>query len=236
MHDQNSTTLDFPLNWLELERGCLLHNLAGIRALVGPARIMAIVKTNAYGAGAVGMAQALSQAGVDAFGVGSVAEGVELRASGIVGTILCLTYFTPPDVQAIFQYDLTPAVFTLDAARLLSQRAQAMHRRMRLWIKVDTGLGRIGVPFQSAREFVLQVAGQPGLEIEGLFSALAEDPERDRTQVQRLLDVRRQLPEPGGLRLSIASSNGILSLHRVTWTWSGPASCCSGWIRANEIE
>lgn len=213
MSEQNLTTLDFPLSWLELDRPCLLHNLAGIRALVGTARIMAIVKTNAYGAGAVGMAQALSQAGVDAFGVGSVAEGVELRASGIVGTILCLTYFTPPDVEAIFQHDLSPSVFTLDAARLLSRRAQAIHRRVRIWIKVDTGLGRIGVPFQSARDFVFQVAGQPGLEIEGLFSTLTEDPERDWIQVQRLVDVRRRLPESGGLRLSIASSNGILSLR-----------------------
>src|SRR5512143_1620231 len=118
MHGQNSTTLDFPLSWLELDRDGLLHNLAGIRTLVGTARIMAIVKTNAYGAGAVGMAQALAQAGVDAFGVGSVAEGVELRDSGIVGTILCLTFFTLHDVEAIFQYDLSPAVFTVDAARL----------------------------------------------------------------------------------------------------------------------
>jgi len=216
MREQDPPALNFPLSWLELDRDSLLHNFAGIRMLVGPARIMAIVKTNAYGAGAVGIARVLSQAGIDAFGLGSISEGIELRAAGIAGTLLCLTYFTPPDVEAIFQYDFTPTVFTLDAARLLSRHAQAIKRRVRLWIKVDTGLGRLGVPFQSARDFIMQVVQQPELEIEGLFSTLTEDPERDAIQVQRLIDVRRQLPELVGLRhnmrLSIASSNGILSL------------------------
>ena len=86
--------LDSPTSWVELSRANLLHNLAGVRALVGGAKIMAVVKANAYGAGAVGMARVLAGAGVDAFGVATVAEGIELRQSGIAGTIVCLAYFT----------------------------------------------------------------------------------------------------------------------------------------------
>jgi len=172
---------------------------------------MAVVKANAYGVGAVGVAQALSSAGIDAFGVANVAEGVELRENGIAGTILCLSYFTKDEIDVIFKYDLTPTVFTLEAACLLSQRAQAAHRRQPVWVKVDTGLGRLGVPYPAAGDFIQQLAGQTGLEIKGLLSTLTENPERDPIQVQRLLDVRRQMPEPTKIQLSLASSHGILS-------------------------
>ena len=205
--------LESPTCWLELSRANLLHNLAGVRALVGASKIMAAVKANAYGAGAVGVARVLSSASVDAFGVATVAEGVELREHGIAGEILLLTYFTRDEVDAIFDYDLAPALFTVDAARRLAEHAQATNRRARVWIKVDTGLGRLGVPFQSARGFIQQVMQYSGMEVAGLFSTLTENPARDQMQVQRLLDVRRHVPEFGGVPLSIASSNGILSLR-----------------------
>ncbi len=201
--------IESPLSWLELNRANLLHNLVGIRALVGKTRIMAVVKANAYGAGAVAVAQELFAAGVDLFGVASVREGVELRESGIAGAIVCLTYFTRDEIDALFESDLTPAIFTVDAAHALSERARALNRRARVWIKVDTGLGRIGVPFQVARNFIEQIARLDGLEIEGVFSTLTENPARDKIQIQRLNDLRRQLSE--GVLFSIASSNGILS-------------------------
>ncbi len=114
-----------PACWIELSVERLLHNLAGVRRLVGPrpgttgpgatgpgatgpgttgaaaagARIMAVVKANAYGAGAPGMARVLSAAGVDAFAAGSVAEAAALRAGGIRGVFCCLTYFTDQDAR-----------------------------------------------------------------------------------------------------------------------------------------
>ena len=109
--------LDAPTSWLELSRENLLHNLIGVRALVGKATIMAVLKANAYGAGAVGMAKMLSEAGVDAFGVATVTEGAELRQSGITGTILCLAYFTQQEVPMIFEHHLTPSIFTPAAMR-----------------------------------------------------------------------------------------------------------------------
>ncbi len=201
-----------PLSWLELNRAHLLHNLMGIRALVGKTSIMAVLKANAYGAGAVGMAQALSFAGADAFAVADVHEAIELRENNVAGMILCLTYFTPDQVEALFDYNLTPALFTFDAASWLSDYAQAMNRRLPVWIKVDTGLGRLGVPVHEAPGFIRQVA-QSSLEIQGLFSTLTENRARDRIQVQRLRSLRQQMPELASIPLSAASSHGILSLR-----------------------
>lgn len=77
--------------WLELDRSAVAHNARQLAALVAPARIMAVIKANAYGAGAVPIAQALAETGIDAFAVASVAEAIELRAAGVRGTILVLT-------------------------------------------------------------------------------------------------------------------------------------------------
>ena len=199
-------------SWLELGRESLLHNLRGVKALVGQSQIMAIVKANAYGAGAVEMARTLAADGINAFGVSSVSEGVELRKGGIKGNILCLTYLMPDEIDALFEYNLTPAIFTLDTARLISERARAKNCRKRVWIKVDTGLGRIGVPFQAAPDFIRQVAEETHLQVEGLFSTLTEILERDLVQVRRLVGLRQAMGLVN-VKLSIASSNGILSLR-----------------------
>lgn len=214
-----------PLNWLELSRTNLLHNLAGVRALVGRARIMAVVKANAYGAGAVEMARVLAGAGVDAFGVATVAEGVELRQAGIAGPIVCLAYFAAQEAPAIFEHDLTPSLYNLAAARWLAAQAHALGRRQPVWIKVDTGLSRLGVPYAAVAGFMREVDGLTNLQIAGVFSTLTENPARDLIQVQRLLAVRGAWtardrhpgrPDaatgPDAVLFSLASSNGILSL------------------------
>jgi alanine racemase len=200
-----------PTSWLELDRAHLLHNLAAVRKIVHPARVMPVVKANAYGAGAVPIATALAADGVDAFAVATVPEGVELRQAGIAGTVLVLTYFDRDEVDAILDHDLRPAVFTADAAKALSGRARDRRATARAWVKVDTGLGRLGVPHGEAPGFVCAIAALPGLRVEGLFSTLAETPERNARQVPRLRQVRAALTDLGPLALSIASSQGILS-------------------------
>ncbi len=211
--------LDGPTSWLELSRAALTHNLEGIQRLVGAALIMAVVKANAYGVGAIGMAQALAAAGVRLFGVATVAEAVKLRQAGVAGQIVCLAWFTRSEVPALFEHALTPAVFDLEAARLLDAHARAVGQRLPVWVKIDTGLSRLGVPVATATDFLRQLLALPGLQIAGLFSTLTENPGRDPIQTQRLLAVRRAFfaltrPRPGqnDLPLSLASSHGIISL------------------------
>jgi alanine racemase len=164
------------------------------------------------------MARELASAGVTAFGVATVAEGAALRQAGIAGMILCLAFFAREQVDLILEHDLTVSLFTLQAGQLLAGRAAALGRRAAVWVKVDTGLGRHGVPWQEAPDLCLALRQVAGLEIIGLFSTLTEHPERDPIQVQRLLEVRRALErarsETGqsNLPLSLASSHGIVAL------------------------
>ncbi|MBI5877530.1 MAG: alanine racemase [Chloroflexi bacterium] len=199
------------LNWLELSRGALLHNLAAARALAGTARIIAVVKANAYGAGAVGVVRVLEQAGVDAFAVATVAEGVELRQAGIGGLVLCLTYFTSDEVDAIMAHDLTPAVFTSDAAQMVADAVRRNGRRQSVWVKVDTGLNRLGVPHADAPAFLRAILAEPNLQLTGVFSTIAETPERDARQLERMRALRT-LPELAGVPFSLASSHALMAM------------------------
>ena len=201
-----------PNHWLELDRAALRHNAARIRALVAPARVMPVVKANYYGAGAVPIAQELEAQGVDAFAVAAVREAIELRAAGIRGRLVVLTYFDRDDADAILVHGIEPVVFTPESAGWLSERAATTKRRARVWIKVDTGLGRLGVRFDAAAGFARMVAKQPGLELAGLLSTLAENPERTATQMSRLTSVRDDLRDLGALPMSLGSTQGLLTL------------------------
>ncbi len=200
-----------PANWLELSRANLWHNLAGVRALCGDAQIMAVVKANAYGAGAAGMAQALAAAGVTLFGVATVAEGIALRQARVAGRIVCLAYCAREEAPALFDYDLIPSIYTLAAARLLDAEARARGRRLPVWIKVDTGLHRLGVPYLAAADFLAAVLALDGLEVAAVFTTLTENPGRDPVQAQRLLDLRAVLPSLARVPFSLVSSHGLLS-------------------------
>lgn len=198
-------------SWLELSRSNLVHNLARTKALCGDARVVAVVKANAYGAGAVGMAGVLSDIGVDAFAVATVAEGVLLRQQGIAGQIVCLTPFSLNEVEALRDADLTPMVFAAEAVACLEDHQTLDGKPWEVWVKVETGLNRFGVARDMAASFLRQLAVRPSIRIGAIYSTLTENPDVDPLQTARLLDVRRQIPELGDPPLSIASSNAILS-------------------------
>jgi alanine racemase len=197
---------------LELSRAALAHNLAGVERLVAPAQVMAVLKANAYGAGAVGIARVLEDNSVTRFAVATVDEGVELRESGIGGDILCLTYFDVSDVEAIRHHRLTPTVFSPGGVSILNALAKRSGERVRVWVKVDTGLGRLGVPVSEAHGFIDDILERGTLQIAGVLSTLSENRSRDPLQLSRLLELRRRLEDLPGALWSIASSHGILSL------------------------
>ena len=198
--------------WLELSRSALLHNLAGVRRLVEPAQVMAVVKANAYGAGAVGVAGVLQDGGVTRFAVATVDEAVALREAGIDGDILCLTYFDHGDAAAIRHHELTVTVSSDSSVSTLSAIVREGSGRLRVWVKVDTGLGRLGVPVERAAAFVASILRDTPLDVTGIYSTLAESRKRDRQQLARLLELRQQLPAGIDATWSLASSHGILTL------------------------
>jgi len=197
---------------LELNREALAHNLAGVYRLASPAQVMAVVKANAYGAGATGIARMLEDDGVTRFAVATVDEGAALRESGISGEILCLTYFDAGDAETIQRHRLTVTVFSRASVSILSDLAARTAQGVRVWVKVDTGLGRLGVPVDEAQAFIEAIAGERHLHIGGVYSTLTEDRARDPEQLARLLDLRRRLTLAPTAVWSIASSHGILSL------------------------
>jgi alanine racemase len=159
----------------KIHLGLLEKNLHQIKARVGHRKIIAVVKANAYGHGAVGIAKHLikSSPQVTMLGVASFDEGIALREAGIKTPILLMTGFAVNRMKELFAYRLTPALFDLPTLSALSRYAKKVRCEMRVHLKVDTGMGRLGVPPDEALGFI-QKAVESGITVEGIFSHFAE--------------------------------------------------------------
>lgn len=133
-------------------------------------RIMAMVKADAYGHGMIQAAIHFSQAGCDCFGVAKIQEGVELRRAGIQGQIFVLLGFQASQEQLFIEYDLTPVIFDYQALELLSQAAVRNVKDMAVHLKVDCGMGRLGIMPSQLEEFLDRLEEYPGICLGGIMS------------------------------------------------------------------
>ena len=198
--------------WLEIDLNNIVWNLQQIRERVGKRPIMAVIKANAYGHGVVEVGKFLEKQKIDFLAVGNFREALQLRESGVKTSTLNFGSFAKPEAREIVQRDISQSVYTDDVG-LLAEVARESNRIAKVHIKVDTGLGRIGVPYHKALPFVEKVATTPGVEIEGIFTPFTEDDEFDRVQLQRFLEVCEGAKKKGisvGLRHA-ASSAGVIS-------------------------
>jgi alanine racemase len=173
--------------WVEISLPQLLENYRIIREHVGPERaIMAIVKADAYGHGLSEVARTLSAAGADWFGVTSADEGIELRQICITQPILLLTGFWEGEQSALTDYDLVPAVYSEDQLAAIEAWGQRTDKRIRFHLKVNTGMGMLGLHWQEVGRFVELYRRMQHVELEGLFEqfAEAEDFTKQRTEEQ----------------------------------------------------
>jgi alanine racemase len=141
-------------------------------------KILAVVKADAYGHGAIPISLKLEKLGVAYLGVAISDEGVQLREGGIKAPILILGGLYRKDVDQVFKHDLTPVVFEKESLRLLSKGAEMQRGMVRVHLKVDTGMGRLGVPMNLWSEFLKELKRFPKIEIEGIlshFSMIYED-------------------------------------------------------------
>ncbi len=114
-----------PLSYVRVDLGAIAHNVGALKQHLGPnVELMAVVKANAYGHGAVEVAQVALQNGASRLAVARIAEGVQLRQAGITAPILIMGYFLPFEAEAIVANDLTPTVNSLETARILSETAR----------------------------------------------------------------------------------------------------------------
>jgi alanine racemase len=173
--------------WAEFDLGVLKGNLREIRRRVCPgARIIAPIKANAYGHGVVEVARALTALDTYALATGSLEEAVAIRRSGIPTRILILGSSLPESVPHLLGHDLMPSIDDMATARAVSEAADAPRP---VFIKIDCGFGRFGVPIEAARGFVDGVGALPNILIEGVythlpfFDAAGRDWARDRLAV-----------------------------------------------------
>jgi alanine racemase len=173
--------------WVEISLANLVHNCRTLKQdLVPSTQLMAIVKADAYGHGAQRCAQVLEEAGADWFGVALIEEALELRAAGITKPIFCLGGFWPAQAGEIITHNLTPALFRLDAAVALNEAARAAGCRVKVHVKVDTGMGRFGLPLTDLPAFAETFKQWANLELDGLMTHLAgaDDADSSYTEMQ----------------------------------------------------
>jgi alanine racemase len=148
-------------------------------------KVLAVVKADAYGHGAVPVARKLEKLGVEYLGVAITDEGVELRKGGVKAPILVLGGIFEGDVDKIFRFNLTPVTFRKDSLKILCKEAERRRKTVRVHLKVDTGMGRLGVPLPLWSAFLKEVRDFPRIKIEGILSHFSmTEEEEDFTKQQ----------------------------------------------------
>jgi alanine racemase len=172
--------------WAEVHTGLIQHNVAIIAERVAPAQIWAVVKANAYGHGAVPVAQAALAAGATGLCVAIVDEGVALRRAGITAPILVLSEQPAELAEFIVGYQLTPTITTSRGAAVIGNLAAQQQRTVPVHIKIDTGMHRVGVAPEELRQLVSYMGSQPSLTIEGVYThfAVADEPSHPANAAQ----------------------------------------------------
>jgi alanine racemase len=176
------------VTWAEIDLDAIAKNVRAYQRHVGNnVEIMAVVKANAYGHGAVPVARAALQAGATRLAIHRLVEGIELRRAGITAPILIMGYTPPSGVEQIVRWQLTPSLITLEFAETLSSQAISSGRHVPVHIKVDTGMNRYGLLPSEVLGFSQALLKLPGLQMEGLFTHFATADWNDQTFVRQQL-------------------------------------------------
>lgn len=191
----------------------LSHNFSSICRFAANRPVIAVVKADAYGHGAPEVARCLVDGGASWLGVAYAAEAAELREAGITAPIIV---FFDPAPDAVFAHNLTPVVFDLKKAGALSREAERRNRVLRIHVKVDTGMGRLGL-LGDAAAGIRDIAHLPSIEIEGIMSHFSDADLRDASfalhQIGRFRDLKATLAA-GGLHprvFHLANSAAVMS-------------------------
>jgi alanine racemase len=229
--------------WVEINLAAIRHNLQEVRRLVGPkVDIMAVVKAEAYGHGALQVAKTAVEAGASWLGVAMPEEGIELRKAGLLTPILIFGPIQPNQVNSVVHYDITAAVCNWEAAVALSKEAVRTGKTASAQVKVDTGMGRVGIAPDQAVEFVRKLGELPGLQVSGIFSHMATADEKDKSyakhQIQVFSTVINELKGVGLLpeKVHLANSAGIMELPESYFNMVRPGIILYGLYPSNEVD
>lgn len=175
--------------YAEINLDAMCSNVSQALERMKPAKLMAIIKTDAYGHGAVRSAKALDEIGVYAFGVATPGEALELRRAEIKNPILILGYVFEEYFDRMIENDIDLALFDLNTAKLLNSHAEKLGKKARAHIKADTGMGRIGFqPCDESAEIIKEIAALNNIEIDGMFTHFACADSKDKASVNRQIE------------------------------------------------
>jgi len=182
----------------EINLDSFRHNLHSIKSLIGPdVGTMAIIKADAYGHGAIQCAHAAIKEQVNYIGVGIIQEAIELRENGITSPILILGGIYPNEIEDLIKYNLSTSLSSSVIASAISKKAEQANKSVGVHIKIDTGMGRLGIQPEDFLSLLNNVITCKNLKIDGLFthfsSADEEDPETTHHQISIFLNVLKKL-------------------------------------------
>ncbi|MBZ9689163.1 alanine racemase [Clostridium estertheticum] len=229
--------------WAEVDLDKLAFNMREIRRVAKSTNIIAVVKADAYGHGAIDVAPVLLQNGANRLAVAVISEAVELRRSGIECPIMILG-FTPPNlIDNLLKYNIEQAVYSYEFARELSKMAQKKNKIAKIHIVVDTGMGRIGyLPTQDSVEEVYNISKLPNIIIEGMFCHFSSADEKDKAytynQVKKYNDFYEKLKEKK-VNINIrhmANSAAIIDLPETHYEAVRPGIILYGYYPSGEVN
>ncbi len=229
--------------WVEIDLAAIRHNLQEVKRLVGPGvDILAVVKAEAYGHGAIPVAKTVIASGASWLGVAMPEEGIELRKAGIETPILIFGPVQSDQVGPVVHYGLTIAICDWESALAMSGEAVRTGKPALVHLKVDTGMGRVGVRPDDAVEFTRKAKELPGLKITGVFSHLATADEKDKQYAKRQIRVFSKTVEAlkaAGLlpeKVHLANSAGVMELPESHFNMVRPGIILYGLYPSNEID
>jgi Alr-MurF fusion protein len=231
--------------WVEIDLSAIAFNTRQIQSLVGPnVRILASLKADAYGHGALKVARTVLQNGASMLGVATVSEAIPLREAGIHAPILVFGYVPHWQMREAVHLHLTLTLYSIEAAQALSRAAQALNQAVKVHVKVDTGMGRLGIRAEHSNEIVElshEISVLPRLELEGIFTHFAmadtQDQTHARMQLTRFQHVLRSIEEKHMLPSLVhaANSAAIFNLPEAHFDLVRPGIALYGLDPSSEV-
>ena len=204
--------MDRNFTWTEIDLNAIRHNFWVLRKLAGRAKILTVIKADAYGHGMLPIARVLVQEKVDFLGLSNLSEGIALRRAGIKTPVLLFETTLPEQAKDIIDYHLTPTVCTDELAAALNRYAQKRKCVVDIHVKVDTGMGRLGLWYEEIPAFMKKIRRLRNLRVQGIYTHFpAADIDRafTRKQIQQLMILLQQLDADGWQIPYVHAANSV---------------------------
>lgn len=230
--------------WAEIDLKAMVHNIREVKKLVGSTKIMAVVKADAYGHGALEVSRACLDHGADRLAVAFMDEALILRQGGIKCPIMILGWTPPHDYERAIENDVILTIYNLDEAQKLNQLAESMGKKATVHLKVDTGMTRIGlVPSEKNLETAVNIMALENINVEGIYTHFSKADEADKAysywQLEGFLDFTAKIERRAQRTIPIkhaANSAAIIDMPEAHLDMVRPGIILYGLKPSEEVD